>query len=290
MMGWFNSVKSPKLKNIKKTVTNTPTGLWKKCVSCGEITQTSKLEENNQVCPYCDHHFRLSALDRIELLFDQDTVEIHGEGLVSNDPLTFFDKKPYKDRLEDAYTSTNLYDGTVCGQGKIDGQEVAFAIMDFRFMGGSMGVVTGEKVAHVFDQALQKKIPALVISCSGGARMQEGILSLMQMAKTSGARQKLKDAGLPYISVLTDPTTGGCAASFAMLGDLNIAEPKALIGFAGPRVIEQSIRQTLPQGFQRSEFLLEHGFVDVIIHRHKMKKELSFYLKFLHGTNQNSVN
>ncbi|MFZ4714841.1 MAG: acetyl-CoA carboxylase, carboxyltransferase subunit beta [Bacteriovoracaceae bacterium] len=290
-MGWFNSVKSPKLKNIKKSVSNTPTGLWKKCVSCNEIAQTSKLEENAQVCPYCDHHFRLSAIDRIELLFDADTVEIHGEGLVSNDPLIFTDKKNYKDRLEDAYTATNLYDGTVCGLGKINGQDVAFAIMDFRFMGGSMGVVTGEKVAHVFDQALIKKIPALVISCSGGARMQEGILSLMQMAKTSGARQKLKEAGLPYISVLTDPTTGGCAASFAMLGDINIAEPKALIGFAGPRVIEQSIRQTLPQGFQRSEFLLEHGFIDIILHRHKMKKEIGFFLKFFHsGVTQSAHN
>ncbi len=282
-MGWFNSVKSPKLKNVKKSVTTTPTGLWKKCTNCSEILQTSKLEDTFQVCPYCDHHFRLSAEERIDLLFDADSVEIQGEGLISTDPLQFNDKKAYKDRLEDAYASTNLYDGTVCGQGKIDGMDVAFAIMDFRFMGGSMGVVTGEKVAHVFDQAYAKRIPALVLSCSGGARMQEGILSLMQMAKTSAARQKLKEVGVPYISILTDPTTGGCAASFAMLGDINIGEPKALIGFAGPRVIEQSIRQTLPAGFQRSEFLLEHGFIDAIIHRHKMKKELSFYLRFLKG-------
>lgn len=283
-MGWFNSVKSPKLKNAKRVSTNTPTGLWKKCTNCGEILQTSKLEEVRQICPYCDHHFRISSFERIDMIFDSETFEVHGENLSSTDPLGFQDKLPYKERLENAYSATGLHDGTICGLGKIDGQDVAAAIMDFKFMGGSMGVVTGEKVAYVFDLALEKKIPALVISCSGGARMQEGILSLMQMAKTSASRQKLKEAGIPFISVLTDPTTGGCAASYAMLGDINMAEPKALIGFAGPRVIEQSIKQTLPDGFQRAEFLMEHGFIDAIVHRHKLKKELSFYFKFLSAT------
>lgn len=284
-MGWFNSVKSPKLKNIKRTVVNTPTGVWKKCVNCNEILQTGKFEENFQVCPHCDHHYRLNAIERMELLFDENSIEIHGEKLTSNDPLDFKDKKNYKDRIEDAINNTGIYDSTICGEAKINGQIVAFSIMDFRFMGGSMGVVTGEKVAHTFDLAYEKNIPALVISCSGGARMQEGILSLMQMAKTSAARQRLKEKGIPYISVLTDPTTGGCAASFAMLGDINMSEPKALIGFAGPRVIEQSIRQTLPEGFQRAEFLLQHGFVDTIVHRHQMKKEISFYFSFLAPSN-----
>lgn len=284
-MGWFNSVKSPKLKNIKKTTINTPTGVWKKCVNCNEILQTQKFEENFQVCPHCDHHYRLNGVERLELLFDENSIEVHGEKLSSIDPLNFKDKKNYKDRIEDAINNSGIYDSTICGTATINGQKVAFAVMDFRFMGGSMGVVTGEKVAHAFDLAYEKNIPVLVVSCSGGARMQEGILSLMQMAKTSAARQRLKEKGIPYISVLTDPTTGGCAASYAMLGDINMSEPKALIGFAGPRVIEQSIRQTLPEGFQRAEFLLQHGFVDTIVHRHNMKNEIAFYFSFLSSTN-----
>ncbi|PIK15837.1 acetyl-CoA carboxylase, carboxyltransferase subunit beta [Halobacteriovorax sp. JY17] len=279
-MGWFDTVQNPKLKSAKKVSTNTPSGLWKKCTNCAEIVQSDKLDETFQVCPYCDHHFRLSAHERINLLIDEGTFEYHLEDITSSDPLEFTDKKSYKNRLKEAYDKTGLYDGTLCGTGKIDKKEVALCVMNFQFMGGSMGVVTGEKVAHVMDIALEKKIPAIVLCSSGGARMQEGILSLMQMAKTSAARQKLKNAGIPFISILTDPTTGGVAASYAMLGDINIAEPKALIGFAGPRVIEQSIRQTLPQGFQRSEFLLEHGFVDRIIHRHKLKEELSYFIDF----------
>lgn len=278
-MGWFQQVKNPKLKNLKKAPTVTPEGLWKKCTGCAEIMQTEKLEANLQVCPYCDQHYRLSGAERIELLCDEGSFVEVAEDLASKDPLTFSDKQSYAKRLEKAYETTGLKDGTLCGTATMDGQPVAMAVMDFRFMGGSMGVVTGEKVALAMDLAFERKIPCIVVSCSGGARMQEGILSLMQMAKTSASRARLKGAGIPYISVLTDPTTGGCAASYAMLGDLNIAEPKALIGFAGPRVIEQSIRQTLPAGFQRAEFLLEHGFIDRICHRKNLKQELSFFIR-----------
>ncbi len=278
-MGWFNTVKNPKIKTLKKVSSNTPTGLWKKCTNCGEILQTEKLELNGQICPYCEHHFRVSATKRIETLIDEGTFKEFSKDLKTTNPLKFTDRMTYSERLEKAYQKTGMNDGTICGEGKIDGQEVSLAVMDFHFMGGSMGVVTGEKIAAAMDFSYKKKIPCIVISCSGGARMQEGILSLMQMAKTSASRARLKEVGVPYISVLTDPTTGGCAASFAMLGDVNIAEPKALIGFAGPRVIEQSIRQTLPDGFQRSEFLLQHGFIDRIVHRKDLKAELSFFLK-----------
>lgn len=278
-MGWFHQVKNPKLKNVKKLASNTPVGLWKKCNQCGEILQTDKLEENLSVCPLCDYHYRISAYERIAVMTDENSFEEISPDLISNNPLEFQDKMPYVNRLRSAIKTTGIKDSTVCGTAKIDGQPVAMAVMDFRFMGGSMGVVTGEKVALAMDIGFDKKIPVIVVSCSGGARMQEGILSLMQMAKTSASRSRLKNAGIPYISLLTDPTTGGCAASFAMLGDINIAEPKALIGFAGPRVIEQSIRQTLPDGFQRSEFLKDKGFIDRIIHRKDLKNELSFFMK-----------
>jgi acetyl-CoA carboxylase carboxyl transferase subunit beta len=278
-MGWFHQVKNPKLKNVKKLVTNTPVGLWKKCNECGEILQTEKLEENLHVCPLCDYHYRISAYERIATMADENSFEEISPDLISNNPLEFKDKIPYVQRLQASIKNTGIKDSTVCGTATIDGKPVALAVMDFRFMGGSMGVVTGEKVALAMDIGFDRKIPVIVVSCSGGARMQEGILSLMQMAKTSASRSRLKNAGIPYISMLTDPTTGGCAASFAMLGDINISEPRALIGFAGPRVIEQSIRQTLPAGFQRSEFLLEHGFIDRIIHRKDLKKELSFFIK-----------
>lgn len=278
-MGWFNSVKNPKIKNIKKPSSDMPSGLWKKCVSCGEVLQSQRLESNLNVCPNCGHHYRLSAKERLDLIIDVGSfneVAIHH---ATTNPLEFFDKHFYTERLEKAQKNTGRSDGTICGVGKINNQKVAIAIMDFHFMGGSMGVVTGEKIALAMDLGLEHKIPVIVVSCSGGARMQEGILSLMQMAKTSASRKKLKENGIAYISVLVDPTTGGCAASFSMAGDINIAEPKALIGFAGPRVIEQSIRQTLPDGFQRSEFLLEHGFIDRIVSRDKLKSELSFFVK-----------
>jgi acetyl-CoA carboxylase carboxyl transferase subunit beta len=278
-MSWFNNVRNPKLKNIKKTNTNTPSGLWKKCVSCSEIMQTTRLEQNNNVCPFCDHHYRLNALERISVMVDEGSFREFGSELETKNPLNFKDKQSYNDRLSIAYKNTGKKDGTICGYAKIEGSPVVMAVMDFHFMGGSMGVVTGEKIALAMDEGLDKQIPVIVVSCSGGARMQEGILSLMQLGKTSASRKRLKDAGIPYISLLTDPTTGGCAASFSMQGDINIAEPNALVGFAGPRVIEQSIRQTLPEGFQRSEFLLEHGFIDRIIHRKDLKKELSFFLK-----------
>jgi acetyl-CoA carboxylase carboxyl transferase subunit beta len=278
-MGWFHQVKNPKLKNVKKLATNTPVGLWKKCNQCGEILQTEKLEENLNVCPLCDYHYRISAYERIAVMTDENSFEEISPDLISNNPLDFKDKIPYVQRLQASIKATGIKDSTVCGTATIDGKPVALAVMDFRFMGGSMGVVTGEKVALAMDIGFDRKIPVIVVSCSGGARMQEGILSLMQMAKTSASRSRLKNSGIPYISMLTDPTTGGCAASFAMLGDINISEPKALIGFAGPRVIEQSIRQTLPAGFQRSEFLLEHGFIDRIIHRKNLKQELSFFIK-----------
>jgi len=276
--GWFGAQKSPKLKTLKKQGSNTPAGLWKKCVDCGEIVQSSKLKENLSVCLYCDHHSRLSGIERLDLLIDSDSFQELQPGLKSNDPLKFIDKRPYNERLVAASEKTDLADSTISGVGTLNGFPVAIAVMDFSFMGGSMGAVTGEKIASMMEIALEKKIPAIVVSCSGGARMQEGLLSLMQMAKTSAARKMLRAAKIPYISILTDPTTGGVAASFAMQGDVNIAEPKALIGFAGPRVIEQSIRQILPEGFQRSEFLLEHGFIDRIVHRHDLKAELSFFI------------
>ncbi len=278
-MGWFDSVKNPKIKNAKKQNDNIPAGLWKKCSGCGEVLESEKLEANLNVCPQCGHHYRMSAWDRIQLITDTGSFKEHATSLSTTDPLEFSDKSAYKDRLVKAHKNTGRTDGTICGVGEINGKEVAMAVMDFSFMGGSMGVVTGEKIARAMDIGIEKKIPVIVVSCSGGARMQEGILSLMQMAKTSSSRKKLKDLGIPYISILTDPTTGGCAASFSIQGDINIAEPKALIGFAGPRVIEQSIRQTLPEGFQRSEFLLDHGFIDRIVPRHKMKEELDFFIR-----------
>ena len=239
-----------------------------------------RLEENAQVCPYCDKHFYLTPKNRLELLIDDGPFEEFDQDVKSKDPLNFKDKKTYHERLEMAQERTGRGDGTLCGIGKIHGQKVSMAIMDFSFMGGSMGVANGEKIARVMERAGEKKIGCVVVSSTGGARMQEGILSLMQMAKTSACRMRLKKLGLPFISVLTDPTTGGCAASFAMQGDINLAEPKALVGFAGPRVIEQSIRQTLPEGFQRSEFLQKHGFIDRVVHRKDLKDEIGFFLKF----------
>jgi len=277
-MGWFDTIERPGIKTAKKPSSLTPTGLWKKCASCSEILQTSRLDENLGVCPYCEQHFRISAMERIEQLIDPDTFIEMGSGLMTTDPLVFVDKKAYSDRLEENAKNSGLLDSCLMGLASMGGKQVSLAVMDFRFMGGSMGVVTGEKIAMAMDEGHRRSIPVIVVSCSGGARMQEGILSLMQMAKTSAARQRLKEARVPFISILTDPTTGGCAASFAMQGDVNLAEPGALIGFAGPRVIEQSIRERLPDGFQRSEFLLEHGFIDRIVHRKKLRDEILFFI------------
>lgn len=281
-MGWFDSLKSPKIRVAKKseTLPEAPTGIWQKCVKCSELLQSSKLVENWNVCPFCQHHFRINSKDRISLLLDEGSFVPFQEKLQSTDPLKFSDKKPYGERLAEVRKNFEDQESVIAGHGKIDGLEVALAVMEFKFMGGSMGIVCGEFIARTMEYALEKKIPCIVVSSSGGARMQEGILSLMQMAKTSCARSRLRSAKIPYISVLTDPTTGGCAASFAMQGDVILAEPSSLIGFAGPRVIEQSIRQVLPEGFQRSEFLQEKGFLDRVVHRRQLKSELSFLVHF----------
>lgn len=267
-MPWFDDLKTPRVKTqISDRTSKVPDGLWVRCSGCSEILQTRMLREHNGVCPECQFHFRITAAERIGMLSDEGSFEEYGEHLVSTDPLDFQDSKPYKNRLRDASEKAGLKDAFVSGRAKLKGLPYQLGVFEFKFMGGSMGVVVGERVSLVFEHALKEKNPAVIVSASGGARMQEGILSLMQMAKTSSLVRKLRKRGIPYISVLTDPTTGGVAASFAMLGDVIIAEPNALIGFAGPRVIEQTIRQALPEGFQRAEFLLKHGFVDMITPR-----------------------
>jgi acetyl-CoA carboxylase carboxyl transferase subunit beta len=248
-------------------------GLWTKCPQCGKPIFNADLEANLQVCPYCDNHFKIGARERIEMLLDPG-YEIVDGNLRSTDPLSFTDLRPYKDRLQQAQKKTGLNDAIVNAVGRINGLDVIISAMEYSFIGGSMGSVVGETIARAVDRALDTRTPLIIISASGGARMMEGIASLMQLAKVSSGLARLDDACIPYISLMTDPTTGGVTASFAMLGDLNIAEPNALIGFAGPRVIEQTIRQKLPDGFQRSEFLLEHGFLDAIVPR----KELKAYL------------
>lgn len=275
-MAWFDELKTPRIKTqATERSSRVPEGLWVKCSSCGEILQSANLKKNLKVCPECSHHFRLNAVERIEMLCDsRECFEEYGEDLVSNDPLEFFDKKPYRDRLKASAEKTGLGDAFVVGRAQLHGLPYQLGVFDFTFMGGSMGVVVGEKIALLFEHALNERLPAVIVSSSGGARMQEGILSLMQMAKTSALVQQMREQGLPYLSVLADPTTGGVAASFAMLGDVIIAEPNALVGFAGPRVIQQTIRQSLPRGFQRSEFLLDHGFVDRIVPRAQLAKEL----------------
>jgi acetyl-CoA carboxylase carboxyl transferase subunit beta len=245
-------------------------GLWTKCPGCRRTLWKADLEANLQVCPHCGHHFRFSARDRIALLLDPG-YELVDLELQSNDPLEFTDLKPYKARLKEAQRKTGLNDAIINAVGRIGEQEVVLSVMEFGFIGGSMGTVVGETVARAVDRALERRVPLVIVSASGGARMMEGITSLMQLAKVSSGLAKMDDAKIPYISLITDPTYGGVTASFAMLGDLNIAEPGALIGFAGPRVIEQTIRQKLPEGFQRSEFLLEHGFLDAVVERKHLK-------------------
>ena len=245
-------------------------GLWMKCESCRAIVFRKDLEENLLVCPKCQFHFRMSGKRRLELLLDGKWTE-HDAAMVSTDPLKFVDTKPYASRIKDAQKKLGLNDAVITAEGQLSGRPVICCAMEFAFIGGSMGAVVGEKVTRAIEMAMETRQPLIVVSCSGGARMMEGTISLMQLAKVSAALARLDDEKLPSISVLTDPTTGGVTASFAMLGDLNIAEPGALIGFAGPRVIEQTIRQKLPDGFQRSEFLLEHGFLDAVVHRKDMK-------------------
>lgn len=265
---------TPSSEGQQKRASTIPEGLWVKCAKCAEILQSKVLKENLQVCPECAHHLRISAYERIDLLSDAGAFEEFATNLVSTDPLEFDDTKPYRDRLRSAANATGMRDAFVIGKTKLKNLPYYLGVFEFKFMGGSMGVVVGEKVALLFERALQDKLPVVVVSASGGARMQEGILSLMQMAKTTGLIHQLREAGIPYISVLTDPTTGGVAASFSMLGDVILAEPGALIGFAGPRVIEQTIRQALPEGFQRSEFLLKSGFLDRIVPRKELPNEV----------------
>jgi acetyl-CoA carboxylase carboxyl transferase subunit beta len=278
-MAWFKKEKKP--KEPTDTRARIPEGMWLKCDDCREIILRKDAEQNQMVCPRCGHHFRIAARERLAMLFDDGHFKIFGTEIRSADPLRFRDTKRYRDRLKVYETRVGPDDAVVCAEGKLEGAALVICAMEYNFMGGSMGSVVGEKITMAAERSLDRKIPLIVISCSGGARMQEGILSLMQMAKISAALQKLSAARIPFISVLTDPTTGGVTASFAMLGDLNVAEPKALIGFAGPRVIEQTIRQTLPEGFQRSEFLVEHGMVDFIVPRTEMKAALGRCLRLL---------
>jgi len=260
-----------------------PENLWVKCHSCSATIYVKELEVNLKVCPKCKYHFRLSSRERINITLDEGSFEETDLNLKSCDFLEFTDSQPYQKRLEDAMLKSSVNEAIICGKGKINGLPVTFGVMDFSFMGGSMGSVVGEKVARQVERSIEAKIPAIIFTCSGGARMQEGIMSLMQMAKTSAALQRLREQGIPLIVGLTDPTTGGTTASFAMLGDIHIAEPNALIGFAGPRVIEQTIRQKLPPGFQRSEFLLEHGMVDIVCERKDMKNLLAKTVSFFAG-------
>ncbi|MCD6581996.1 MAG: acetyl-CoA carboxylase carboxyltransferase subunit beta [Desulfuromusa sp.] len=277
-MAWFRKKKSLTASIEKKNV-KVPEGVWTKCKNCQEIIYAKEVQRNLNVCPKCDYHFRISARERIDLILDEGSFVETDAHMRSIDFLDFKDTKKYKDRIKAAIKKAGDGDAVICGAGNLDGLPVVVAVFDFSFMGGSMGSVVGEKITRIIEKGLETNAPVLIFSSSGGARMQESIMSLMQMAKTSAALAKLKAAGIPFISVLTDPTTGGVTASFAMLGDLNIAEPRALIGFAGPRVIEQTIRQTLPDGFQRSEYLLEHGMIDMIIPRKEMKQKLSELLR-----------
>jgi acetyl-CoA carboxylase carboxyl transferase subunit beta len=255
-------------------------GLWQKCDACQQIIWRKALEDNFEVCPKCEHHFRIDAVRRLELLFDDGQYEQFDQQLTSNDPLSFVDSKRYGDRLAAMREATGLQDAVISAIGNIHGRRVHICAMELRFIGGSLGAVAGEKITRAVERSISEKIPLVIVSASGGARMQEGAVSLMQLAKISSALTRLEDVPLPYISVLTDPTTGGVTASFAMLGDLNIAEPGALIGFAGPRVIEQTIRQKLPEGFQKSEFLLEHGFLDAVVKRADLKNFLDRAFQF----------
>jgi acetyl-CoA carboxylase carboxyl transferase subunit beta len=256
-------------------------GLWVKCEGCRQIIWKKELEDNHNVCPKCEYHFRIDSGERILLLLDEGSIETADENLASTDPLHFTDTKTYKSRLEKGEAETGLKDAIINACGTLNGRPVILSCMEYGFIGGSMGAVVGEAITRAIERACEQKTPIIVVSASGGARMMEGVVSLMQMAKISAALARLDSARVPYISVLTDPTTGGVTASYAMLGDLNIAEPGALIGFAGPRVIEQTIRQKLPEGFQRSEFLLQHGMLDAVVHRKELKSYISRALDFM---------
>jgi acetyl-CoA carboxylase carboxyl transferase subunit beta len=281
-MSWLERIISK--TGIGKKIPKTAEPSWVECKKCKEQIIEAELAENSHICPKCDHHFRMKAVDRIQLLVEPDSFEEHDHNLTSADPIKFKDKKKYKDRVKTALKNGGSTDAIVCGTGKIGDHEVELCVFDFFFLGGSMGSVVGEKITRGIERAIRNERAVIIVSCSGGARMQEGILSLMQMAKTSAALQRLAENQLPYISILSDPTTGGVSASFAFLGDVIIAEPKALIGFAGPRVIEQTIRQKLPEGFQRSEFLLENGLIDQVVHRKELREHLNNLLSHMKNT------
>lgn len=278
-MAWFTR-KKPSVEAGAEGERRVKTeGLWLKCEHCGQIIWRKALDDNHQVCPKCEHHFRIDAETRLKMLFDEARFEAHDAGMSSTDPLAFVDSKPYSERLA-GMQRNGLRDAIISGSGKLDRRPVQICALELKFIGGSMGSVMGEKITRAIERSLASRQPLVIISASGGARMQEGAVSLMQLAKISSALMRLDEAKVPFISVLTDPTTGGVTASFAMLGDLNIAEPGALIGFAGPRVIEQTIRQKLPDGFQRSEFLVQHGFLDAVVTRGEMKSYIASALKF----------
>ncbi len=273
-MSWF---KKPKRKLVSQK-RDLPADVWEKCDGCGEILYTGRLAENHHVCPECGHHFRITASDYADLLLDEGFEAEFDREMRSADPLDFEDSRPYTERIEEATEKAGPGDAVRTGAGRLDGREVFLGAMQFKFIGGSMGSVVGEKVRRLTERAAGEGRPLVVVSASGGARMQEGILSLMQMAKTAAALERLHEAGIPYVSVLTHPTTGGVTASYAMLGDVILAEPGALIGFAGPRVIKETIRQDLPEGFQRAEFLKEHGMVDRIVERSELRSTVSLLL------------
>jgi acetyl-CoA carboxylase carboxyl transferase subunit beta len=287
-MAWFKKTRKPIATPKKDKASRVPEGLWVKCPDCSQAIYNKDLATNLGVCPKCAHHFRISAAERLRMLFDGEWVE-HDKNLTSTDPLLFTDTKPYKARLKAGIEATGLKDAVIVASGAIDGIDTVLATMEYAFIGGSMGVVVGEKITRGIERAIESRTPLVIVCCSGGARMMEGALSLMQMAKISGALARLDRARLPYISVLTDPTTGGVTASFAMLGDLNVAEPKALIGFAGPRVIEQTIRQKLPDGFQRSEFLLDKGMIDLVVDRRELKAVVARALRFMGARHESGL-
>ncbi len=280
-MSWFEKLMPSRIRTEGGTKRTVPEGLWAKCPGCSAVLYRAEMERNLDVCPKCGYHNRIGARRRLETLLDPETGEEIGEDLTSLDPLKFKDSKKYKDRLSQAQKATGEKDALLVMRGRLKGMELVAAAFEFKFMGGSMGSVVGERFVRGANRCIEREIPLVCFSASGGARMQESLFSLMQMAKTSAALNRMAKRGIPFISVLTDPTMGGVSASFAMLGDVNVAEPNALIGFAGPRVIEQTVREKLPEGFQRSEFLLEHGTVDMIIDRREMRDRLANLLSIL---------
>jgi acetyl-CoA carboxylase carboxyl transferase subunit beta len=284
-MAWFKKEKSPVSKKVK-----VPEGLWVKCDSCKEIVYRREVERNLKVCPKCNYHFRISAKERLTLLVDEGSFKELGTEILPRDPLNFKDLRTYKERLTDSQKKSNIPEAAIAGSALIGGYQVILVILDFSFMGGSMGSVVGEKFTSAAEKAMAEELPLISVTSSGGARMQEGTLSLMQMAKTSAVVTRFKKGRMPYISILADPTFGGVTASFAMLGDIIIAEPKSLIGFAGPRVIEQTIKQQLPENFQRAEFLLQHGMIDMIVNRKDLKQSIIKLLSLIIGNNKDKIN